>query len=95
MISLNKAKPVAYICSFESTTCSYEREENLNKTFCYEGNMDMAWVRMFATAGIGLYTLKAFWQMCREEKKKKKVDVCCIEVWRGEEHMACTAFPDM
>lgn len=44
MIALNTAKPVAYICSFESTTCPYEREEKLNKTFCYEGNIAMAWL---------------------------------------------------
>lgn len=28
-------------------------------------------------------------------RKKGKIDVCCIEVWRGEQHMADTAFPNM
>lgn len=28
-------------------------------------------------------------------RKKGKIDVCCIEVWRGEQHMAHTAFPNM
>lgn len=28
-------------------------------------------------------------------EKKGKIDVCCIEVWRGEQHMADTAFPNM
>lgn len=42
IITLNTAKPAAYICSFENITCSYEREEKLNKTFCYEGNRGMA-----------------------------------------------------
>ena len=54
------------------------------------------WFRMFETAGIGLDTLRPFGEgAVRQEKKKGKVDVCCIEVWRGEQHMACTAFPDM
>lgn len=26
---------------------------------------------------------------------KGKIAVCCIEVWRGEQHMADTAFPTM
>lgn len=28
-------------------------------------------------------------------RKKGKIDVCCMEVWRGEQHMADTAFPNM
>lgn len=44
MIALNTVRPAAYICSFESTACTYEREEKLNKTFCYEGNIAMAWL---------------------------------------------------
>lgn len=55
------------------------------------------WFRMFETAGISLDTLRPFGQGAgrRGKKKKGKEDVCCIEVWRGGQHMACTAFPDM
>lgn len=28
-------------------------------------------------------------------EKKCKIDICYIEVWRGEQHMAATAFPNM
>lgn len=44
-----------------------------------------------------VWTLRPFGKVQgeRERKKKGKVDVCCTEVWRGGQHMACTAFPDM
>lgn len=52
------------------------------------------------TTGIVLYaricldTQRLFGE-CAGKEKKGKIDVCCIEVWRGEQHMADTAFPNM
>lgn len=52
------------------------------------------------TTGIVLYaricldTQRLFGE-CTGKEKKGKIDVCCIEVWRGEQHMADTAFPNM
>lgn len=50
------------------------------------------WFRMFETVRVSLDTLRPFGL---GEKKEHTVDVCCTEVWRGGQHMACTAFPDM
>lgn len=53
---------------------------------------------MFEKTGISLDTQRPFGKGAAWGKKKKKkgeVAVCCIEVWTGVQHMACTAFPDM
>lgn len=40
------------------------------------------WFRVFETATVSLDTLRPFGEGAGG-RKKRKVDVCCIEVWRG------------
>lgn len=73
---------------------SYEREEKLKKklkkVMFYKGT-GMEQSVLYAS----MDTQSSFGECTGKGEKKGKIDVCCIEVWRGEQHMADTAFPNM
>lgn len=46
-------------------------------------------------ARICLDTQRSVGECTGKGGKKGKIAVCCIEVWRGEQHMADTTFPTM